>query len=115
MEESPGIQANVLVTERDWPVGWAILRSDPRMLVPSQEKVRPVTLDLYAHPNFQAECSRLLASVDLPADRKIIAPIDSQDAARQAALAAAGFVVEGRLTRLYQWAGQPVDLVLMTR
>jgi hypothetical protein len=115
MAEDPSIQAQVLVTARDWPVGWAILKPDAGGYAPYRERRPPMVLDLYAHPNFEVDYPRLLGSVELPADRKVIALIDSRCPAGQEALQEGGFVVEGRLTGVFQWQGQPVDLIYMAR
>ena len=107
------IQANVLATTSGWPVGWAIIREERLERFVPHLVDQPMLLDVYTHPSYRSHYAQLIASLRLPAGRKVIALIDSWDEQRQAALAAAGFAVEGRLSCVYRWDGRPVDLVLM--
>lgn len=110
------IGMKVLVTDRDWPVGWAITQADlAGRLAPQPAEHPPIVLDVFAHPGYESAYADLIASADLPANGPVVSLVDSCDAARQAALAAAGFASVGRLADLYRWAGELVDLIVMSR
>ncbi|MDD4888723.1 MAG: GNAT family N-acetyltransferase [Phycisphaerae bacterium] len=116
MNDHPGAAMNVLATERDWPVGWAVVQPDDNArFVPNRMDNPPIILDVYAHPGYEAEYPKLIESAALPPGRKVVSIIDSWCEARRAALESAGFAVEGRLTNMYHWQGRAVDLVFMCR
>ncbi len=107
--EHADVRAKVLVTRAGSVVGAALCQRDARW------PGRVYTLDLFAHPSFDAAIARLLAAVRLPREAKVQSYIDRPSQARAAALRAAGFrreaTLEHQLVRLHETR----DVLVYTR
>ena len=108
LEAGGGAQARLLTSERGAVVGFASVAPDGRW------RGDVSVLDCFAHANYAPEMGRLLKALPLPSG-KVQAYADERSTAKIAALRAAGFEEEARLTKQATWQGQTLDVVVMRK
>ena len=101
--------AAVLEAKHGATVGWAIVAPDPRSFGDN------LLLDFYVHPTFRADAPALLAALDPPTNRRIVAYSTAPEGYRTAALRDAGFASVAELPQWLKRGGQPVSMRILAR
>ncbi|HIE52373.1 MAG TPA: GNAT family N-acetyltransferase [Armatimonadetes bacterium] len=108
LEENPAHQARLLASETGAIVGYATVQPDSRW------RGQVALLDLFLHPHFAREATRLLKALSLP-EGKIQSYVEPAAEAVIAALEQAGFKREALLRRQVRREDQWLDVAVYAR